>query len=289
MKVLITGANGQLGSALVRSAPNYAEIIAVTRQELDLADAGAITTFVSRLRPNLILNAGAYTAVDQAEAEKDLAYAINGAAPAAFANACRAIGTRLIHVSTDYVFDGKSWRPYRPDDAANPLNVYGASKLEGEVKIALCTGLDWAIVRTAWVYTAQGKNFVRTMLRLFGERDRVGVVTDQIGTPTSAASLARCIWRLTASPEVKGVLHYTDAGVASWYDFAVAIYEEAKALRLVDRELEIAPITTAEYKTPAARPLYTVLDKKATMAALDIKLVHWRAELREVLGVIASA
>jgi dTDP-4-dehydrorhamnose reductase len=289
MKVLITGANGQLGSALVESAPNDVDVVAITRLEVDLADAGAITTFVMRLRPDVVLNAGAYTAVDQAEAEKDLAYTINGAAPAAFANACHAIAARLIHVSTDYVFDGRSSRPYRPDDAVNPLNVYGASKLEGELKIAQCTGLDWAIVRTAWVYSAHGKNFVRTMLRLFGERDRVGVVSDQIGSPTSAASLARCIWSIAARSEVKGVLHYTDAGVASWYDFAVAIYEEAKALRLVSRELEIAPITTAEYKTPAARPLYTVLDKSATTAALGIKLVHWRAELREVLGVIASA
>jgi dTDP-4-dehydrorhamnose reductase len=289
MKVLITGANGQLGGALVKSAPGQAQITATTREQLDLTDAAAIGDFVARLRPDMVLNAGAYTAVDQAESEKTLAYAINASAPEALANACRAVGARLIHVSTDYVFDGHSSRPYRPNDVVNPLNVYGASKLEGERRIAQCAGLDWVVVRTAWVYAAQGRNFVRTLLRLCGERDRVGVVADQIGTPTSAASLARCLWKITTQPEVTGLLHYTDAGVASWYDFSVAIYEEAKALGLVRRDVEIAPITTEEYKTPAARPLYTVMDKSATTRALDLKLVHWRAELREVLGVIASA
>ena len=289
MKVLITGANGQLGSALAGSAPNGAEVIAVTRRELDLANTAAIGDFVARISPDVVLNAGAYTAVDVAESEKEIAYKVNGAAPEVLAVSCREIGARLIHVSTDYVFDGKGSRPYRPEDAVNPLNVYGASKLEGESKIAECSGLDWTIVRTAWVYAAQGKNFVRTMLRLFGERDRVGVVADQIGTPTRAASLARSLWRIVERPQVKGLLHYTDAGVASWYDFAVAIYEEARALKLLRREPEIAPIKTEDYKTPAPRPLYTVMDKSATTAALELRPIHWRAELREVLGVIASA
>jgi dTDP-4-dehydrorhamnose reductase len=186
------------------------------------------------------------------------------------------------------VFDGKGHRPYRPQDPVNPLNVYGASKLDGERKVAACSGLNWVIVRTSWVYAPQGKNFVRTMLRLFGDRDRVGVVNDQIGTPTSATSLARCLWRIAVT-EASGVLHYTDAGVASWYDFAVAIYEEGKALGLVDRELEIAPITTEEYKTPAVRPLYSVLEKRETAALLRICPRHWRIELREVMGEIASA
>jgi dTDP-4-dehydrorhamnose reductase len=259
MKVLVTGANGQLGRALCISAPNDAELVAVTRNELDLANAAAIADCVSRVRPDVVLNAGAYTAVDLAESEKELAYKVNGAAPGALAHACREIGARLIHVSTDYVFDGRASRPYRPDDATNPQNVYGASKLEGEQRIAQCSGLDWVVVRTAWVYAAQGKNFVRTMLRLFGERERIGVVADQIGTPTSAASLARCLWAVAAKREVRGVLHYTDAGVASWFDFAVAIYEEAKALGLTNKKPEIAPITTHEYPTPAARPLYTLM------------------------------
>ena len=289
MKVLLIGKDGQLGRALCARAPSHVELVATQRADLDLERADTIEAAVTRVRPNVVINAAAYTAVDQAESESARAYAVNGAAPAALAQACQAIGARLLHVSTDYVFDGSKGIPYRPLDAVNPLNVYGASKLQGERAIAATTGLDWTIVRTAWVYAAQGKNFVRTMLRLFGERERLIVVSDQVGTPTSASSLARCLWKVVDTPAARGILHFTDAGVASWYDFAVAIYEEARALGLPIKAVEIVPVNSDEYKTVARRPFCSVLDKKSTVDTLGISLVHWRDALREVLGEIARA
>lgn len=287
MKVLITGATGQLGQALVRIAPSNVEVVALARIDLDLADNDEILPVLTRNSPAVVINAAAYTAVDKAESERDTAFAINAAGCAALAEACRSIGARLAHVSTDFVFDGAQPRPYRPNDAARPLNVYGASKLEGERRIAAVEGLSWIIVRTAWVYAAVGKNFVLTMLRLFNERHTINVVCDQIGTPTSAVSLAHCVWRAALDPRSKNeILHYTDAGAASWYDFAVAVYEEARALGMIEKEIEILPIRTEQYPTPARRPHFSVLDKHDTLARLQIAPVHWRVALRSVLKEI---
>lgn len=283
MKTLIVGAAGQLGRALLRNVPTGVEAMALDRAQVDITDEAAVAETVRSHHPNVIINASAYTAVDLAESEPKQAYAINADAVGGLAGVCASNGVRFIHVSTDFVFDGTAGRPYRPDDATNPLGVYGASKLAGEQKIAAHAGLDWTIMRTAWVYASSGRNFVLTMLRLFNERPVVRVVADQIGAPTSALSLSECVWRAATSGKLRGIAHFTDAGVASWYDFAVAIYEEASQLGLVTKSVDVQPIQTKDYPTPARRPSYSVLDVTATTAALGLTPVHWRTNLRQVL------
>jgi dTDP-4-dehydrorhamnose reductase len=283
MKVLITGAAGQLGRALLSCAPADVQAIALSRADLDIGEAGAFERQIVAARPEVVINAAAYTAVDLAESQHAEAYAVNAEAVDVLARVCNAAAIRLVHVSTDFVFDGTAARPYRPDDAPNPINVYGASKLAGERLIVARTGLDWRIVRTAWVYHRAGRNFVATMLRLFRERPLVRVVADQVGTPTSATSLARCLWRVAQQDGPAEILHFSDAGVASWYDFAVAIGEEARSLGLLDRAPAIEPIATEQYPTPAKRPAYSVLDKRATSARFGLAPIHWRESLRSEL------
>jgi dTDP-4-dehydrorhamnose reductase len=288
VKVLIIGRTGQLARELLKRAPTNIETVALNRESLDLGDQCAIAQRVRESNANVVVNAAAYTAVDLAESEPSQAYAINDVAVGAMAQACGERGIRFVHVSTDFVFDGSAGRPYRNDDAPNPLNVYGSSKLAGERRIAAVPSLDWRIVRTAWVYSVTGKNFVLTMLRLFRERDVVRVVADQVGTPTSASSLADCVWRATLNNGEFGILHFTDAGVASWYDFAVAIYEEARAIGLIDKPAQIVPITSDEYPTAARRPSYSVLYTRDALKRLAIEPVHWRTRLREVLQEIKA-
>lgn len=283
MKVMMTGAEGQLGRALSRIAADDVELVAFNRVELDITRPDAIAERVRAAGPDVLINASAYTAVDLAEAEPERAHAVNAHAVGSLASICEAQQIRFVHVSTDFVFDGASGRPYRPDDATAPLSVYGASKLAGEKQVAAHGNLDWRIVRTAWVYSATGRNFVLTMLRLFQDRPVVRVIADQVGSPTSADSLARCVWRTAISADACGILHFTDAGVASWYDFAVAIYEEATALGLVTKPVDIQPIGSKDYPTPARRPTYSVLDVSATLAVLGLTPVHWRTNLRQVL------
>lgn len=278
MKALVTGINGQVGKALLASAPDGWTCVGLDRQALDLTDADAIARIVEAERPDLVLNPAAYTAVDKAESEQALAHAINAGAPAAFATALARTGGRLVQVSTDFVFDGTSGTGYRPDDAPNPQSVYGASKAAGE----LGAGADAIIVRTSWVYAAGGANFVRTMLRLMRERETLSVVADQIGSPTWATGLARTLWGLALVGK-PGIYHHRDAGVASWYDFAVAIAEEAQALGLLERMPRILPIATTEYPTPARRPSFSVLDVSLTRATLGDEPVHWRSNLRTML------
>jgi dTDP-4-dehydrorhamnose reductase len=278
MKVLITGANGQLGRALQATVRLGVSIIAAGSAELDIGDAAAVDALLSAERPDAIFNAAAYTAVDKAESEEALAMRINAEGVANLARGAAAVGARLVHVSTDFVFDGRSGIPYAPEAPTAPLGVYGRTKRQGEI----ATGPDALIVRTAWVYGSQGGNFVRTMLRLMAERDEVRVVADQIGTPTFAASLADALWRLHAAG-AKGLFHYTDSGAASWYDFAVAIQEEALAIGLLARAVPVIPIATSDYPTPAARPHYSVLDKSATFALLGGAAPHWRVNLRKML------
>lgn len=278
MKALVTGVNGQLGKALLATRPESWTCIALDRTALDLTDADAIFRVIDSEQPDLVLNAAAYTAVDRAESETELAYAINAGAPGAFARALAGSGRRLVQVSTDFVFDGTSGRGYRPDDTKNPQSVYGASKAAGED----AAGPEAIIVRTSWVHAAGGGNFVRTMLRLMCERDELGVVADQIGSPTWATGLARAVWGL-AEKDQPGIWHHRDAGVASWYDFAVAIAEEAAALGLIARMPAIIPIAATDYPTPAKRPSFSVLDVSATRALLGDDNVHWRANLKTML------
>ncbi len=278
MKALVTGVSGQLGKALLARRPEGWTCVAVDRARLDLADADAIARLVDAEQPDLVFNAAAYTAVDRAESEPELAMAINAQAPAAFARALAGSGKRLVQVSTDFVFDGTSGLGYLPHDAKNPQSVYGVSKSAGEDAV----GGEAIIVRTSWVHAAGGTNFVRTMLRLMRERDELRVVADQIGSPTWATGLAHALWGLAAKDQ-PGVWHHRDAGVASWYDFSVAIAEEAQALGLIERIPAIVPIATADYPTPARRPSFSVLDVSATRAALGDAHIHWRANLKSML------
>jgi dTDP-4-dehydrorhamnose reductase len=287
VKALIIGATGQLARALQHSTPQGVRAVALSRADYDLADSPALYRQLDGHTPDVLINATAYTAVDQAESDPQAAFAANAEAVGVMAEACEQRAIKFVHVSTDYVFDGSAGRPYRPADAANPLSVYGLSKLEGERRIAARPGLDWRVIRTAWVYSAAGRNFVLTMLRLFRERTVVKVVADQVGAPTSADSLATCVWAAARTGGESGILHFTDAGVASWYDFAVAIYEEARALGLIQQEVVIMPIATEQYPTPARRPTYSVLDTRATLEQLGLQPVHWRTNLRKILKELA--
>ena len=288
MRVLITGTGGQLGGELLRAAPADVILAAPNRMDLDITDAAAVRHFCAEFRPDWIINAAGYTAVDRAESEPQQAYEANAGAVRNLAQAVDAHDARLLQISTDFVFDGAQGRPYRPDDIPNPLNAYAASKLEGERIASELLGSRALIVRTSWMYAAGGHNFVRTMLRLMQERDSLGVVADQVGTPTSARGLAEALWALLLADEA-GIHHWSDAGVASWYDFALAIRDEASSLGLLDRVVPVTPLTTADYPTPARRPSYSVLDKTATWAAMGHTAPHWREALQRVLAQIADS
>lgn len=281
MTTLIIGAAGQLGQALAKCTAG--EVTCWSRAELDLQDVSEIALRIGELQPQLVVNAAAYTAVDKAESEADLAYRVNRDAAGAIATGAARVGARLVHVSTDFVFDGTASSPYTPDAARNPLGVYGASKAAGEDRV-MAAAPGALIVRTAWVYGAGGKNFVETMLRLMATRDTVSVVADQVGTPTHTGSLARAILALSAKG-VTGVHQFTDAGVASWYDFAVAVHEIARAQGILMGDVMVRPIVTADYPTPARRPAYSVLDKTSTWAALGAPAAHWRSELENMLKI----
>ena len=295
MRVIITGAAGQLAQALCRSVPaaiagQPVELIATSRSggesslPLDLTDAAACRAFVEQHRPTWLINAGAYTAVDQAESEPELAHAVNAAAPAALAEALQATGGRLLQVSTDFVFNGKQGSPYRPDHPVDPLSAYGASKAAGERAVAASLDPErLCILRTSWVYGPLGKNFLLTMLRLMHERESLGVVADQVGCPTATQGLARACWTVLEQ-DVAGIHHWSDAGAATWYDFAMAIAEYGQDLGLLVKPVRINPIATVDYITQAQRPSYSLLDTRATRMALSLSTIHWRAALRDVMS-----
>jgi dTDP-4-dehydrorhamnose reductase len=278
MRVLITGANGQLGGALQRLAPAWAEINAIDVEDVDLTDVAMLRARLAVEAPDVIINAAAYTAVDKAESDEELARAINAEAVAAMVAAMADSGGKLVHVSTDYVFDGTSSAPYAPDAQRNPQSAYGRTKAEGEDKLRP----QDLLVRTAWVYEAGGANFVRTMIRLMKERDELRVVADQVGAPTWATGLARTIWALVEK-DAKGTFHHCDDGVATWHEFAVAIAEEAHGLGLIPKLPMIHAITTREYPTPARRPAFSLLDCSQTRAFLGDTPVPWRDHLRLML------
>jgi dTDP-4-dehydrorhamnose reductase len=280
---LITGAHGQLGKELQARAPAEWQVVACGRHELDVTQAEAVSTFLRRERPALILHAAAYTDVDGAEVEGDRAEAVNCAGAANIARAASEIEARMIHISTDFVFDGRQGHPYAPEDPPNPVNVYGKSKLAGEREVARIGQGRSLIVRTAWVYSEHGDNFVLTMLRLMRERKSLAVVSDQVGSPTWGRPLAEALWAAAERPKLQGILHWTDAGVASWYDFAVAIQEEALRLGVLNRAVPIRPIPTNEFPRPARRPSYSILDKATGWSALNGPAKHWRTNLRRML------
>lgn len=292
VRVLLTGAAGQLGQAVNAAAPPHWQLIACGRTELDLADPEACRQAVRQHRPDWVLNAGAYTAVDKAESEPELPMAVNAGAPEAFAAALAEQGGRLLQVSTDFVFSGDQGHPYRPQQPLAPLGVYGASKAEGERRLAaLLPESRRCVLRTSWVYGPVGRNFCLTMLRLHRERVASGqalaVVADQVGCPTATAGLAQaCIAAIERG--VTGLQHWSDAGAASWYDFAVAIGELAVQAGLLPEAALVLPIRSEEFPTPARRPSYSLLDCVATRAALGLPPRHWRASLAAVLAEVRA-
>lgn len=287
-KILLTGINGQVGHALqtaFHASQLPAELIALNRSQLDLTSADQIREVVRTIQPDLIINPAAYTAVDKAESEPDLAYAINAKAPRLLAEEAERLNARLIHFSTDYVYDGKKTAAYLESDPTDPLSVYGQTKLAGEEAIR-AVGLPHLIFRTAWVYGAYGKNFMNTILRLANERDTLNIVADQIGTPTSSNAITDALMQILqlGNFEKTGVYHLVNYGQASWFEFAQAIIEKANDLRQQTGQAPlltkyIQPITTAQYPTPAQRPANSLLDTAKLTADFGIQLPHWRDSL----------
>lgn len=286
-RVLITGAGGQVGLELQATAPAGWVVAACTSDQLDVTQADAVRAAMTAFRPSVVIHAAAYTAVDAAEANAERARAVNADGTAHVAAAALDVGARLLHLSTDFVFDGAQGRPYAPGDEPRPLGVYGRTKLEGERAALRILDRQALIVRTAWVYSRHRQNFVLTMLRLMAERSEVGVVADQVGTPTWARSLAETLWVAAARADLSGVVHWTDAGVASWYDFAVAIQEEALAAGLLRRAVPVRPLRTEEFSSSATRPTFGVLEKGGSWAALGRTPPHWRVNLRHMLQGMA--
>jgi dTDP-4-dehydrorhamnose reductase len=286
VKVLVLSA-GQIGTAIVKAAPSRHEVIVRTHAQLDIVDARAVGEALADSKAHWVVNAAAYTAVDRAEDEPAAARAVNDTAVAALAQVAAREKARLLHVSTDFVFDGKAGRPYRPTDATNPLSVYGVTKRAGEHHVL--EGGFGIVMRTSWVYASTGKNFVLTMLKMMKERDQINVVCDQIGTPTWAMSAAAAVWALIELGPEGGLYHWADLGVASWYDFALAIQEEALARGLLTRAVRIVPIPSAGYATRAARPSFSVLDTSGARALLRIPTLHWRESLRRMLDELRTA
>lgn len=286
-RILLTGAEGQVGQELQQTLPLLGDVIALNRQQADLSQPEALRSLIQALKPDLIVNAAAYTAVDKAESEVELCHSINAIAPTVLAEEAQKLGVRLLHISTDYVFDGQKNTPYLETDPVNPLGSYGRSKLAGEVGIQAHTE-NFLILRTAWVYGVYGKgNFVKTMLRLGKERESLGVVADQIGSPTWAKDIAIALSQLLSS-EATGIYHFTDSGVASWYDFAIAIFEEAQSLSVPLAIGQVTPLTSDQYPTPAQRPAYSVLSGQKTATLLGNYPNHWRQALRQMLKQLVS-
>ncbi len=289
MKVLITGSNGQLGSELQITAPQKYEIIAIDIEKLDITNSDEVEVYFQQENFDLIINAAAYTAVDKAESDEELAFAVNATGIKNIAESAKNIGARVFHISTDYVFNGKNCTPYLPEQEREPIGVYGKTKLAGEEALEGILPKNYIIVRTAWLYSIHGNNFVKTMLKFMEEREELKIIADQIGSPTSAKSLASTLWKFAENADLYGAYHWTDNGVASWYDFAVAISEESSALGILSaNSAKLYPITTAEYLTPAERPSYSVLNKEKTYKDLNIKGSHWRSELRKVINELCE-
>jgi dTDP-4-dehydrorhamnose reductase len=295
-KILLTGKNGQLGWELQRSLMPLGEVVALARSDLDLADTSSIRKAVQTVKPDVIVNAAAYTAVDRAEEEPDLAMAINGVAPSILAEEAKGVGASVVHYSTDYVFDGTKLSPYIEDDDPNPQNVYGRTKLTGEQAIQ-SAGIPHLILRTSWVYSERGKNFLLTILRLARERRQLKVVDDQIGTPnwsrmiaqTTAQILAQCSRTNTRAGFAKSdsIYHLSDTGQTSWYGFARAIVEESLAPRGFETP-QIIPISSVEYPTPARRPKNSVLANARIVDAFGLSMSDWRTNLRRCVQEMPS-
>ena len=292
MKILVTGKNGQVGYELQRTLAGMSEIVAVDSSQCDFRNEGAVRDLVRSTAPDIIINPAAFTAVDLAESQPEEAHLINAHAPAILAQEAQRLDALLIHFSTDYVFDGSKSEPYREDDTTGPLNVYGASKLAGEIAVRQQCDRHY-ILRTSWVMGFHGKNFLKTILRLASERDKLDIVADQIGAPTSAAHLADLVAHLVTierqkSPNSYGIYHATARGQTNWYEIACHIIERAhaKGLPLSMKQNAIRPISTAEYKTPAARPLNSRLDCSKLSDTMGLNMPEWRDGVNAILDQI---
>jgi dTDP-4-dehydrorhamnose reductase len=282
--ILVTGANGQLGQEIARSTTQYSSVdfLFLTREQLDIQDSDAVRQYLNDHTVDFLINCAAYTAVDKAEEEKEQAFLINATAPALLAKACKEQGSQFIHISTDYVFDGAAIVPYKETDPTNPQNVYGASKLKGE-ELILSANPSSIIIRTSWVYSSFGKNFVKTMLRLLTEKKEISVVSDQVGSPTYAADLAELILRIIVSGNWHpGIYHFSNEGIISWYEFATAIKE------IIHSNCEIKPIPSYAYPTPAKRPNYSVLDKSKIISTYHLELIDWKISVRKCMNLLLA-
>ena len=288
MKIVVIGKSGQLAWELSQLSSHKHDIVCLSRNNINLSDLSSVTETLKKYKVAAVINASAYTAVDKAESDVENAYALNAKAVGNLAQACKNLLVGFVHISTDFVFHGDKGVPYLPDDDINPLGVYGASKAEGEQLIIECYPENSAVIRTSWVYSSHGNNFVKTMLNLMKTKPELGIISDQIGSPTYAKGLAQaCIFAI--ENKLVGVHHYTDTGVASWFDFAVAIQRIGLDLGLLDKKIPINPITTAQYSTPAKRPPYSVLDKSSLANALpELVLIHWQAQLQTMMEALKT-
>jgi len=284
-KILVTGGNGQLGKELreFSSLHTGLEFVFLSKEELPVHQFELVRNYFNTLKPAYCINCAAYTAVDKAESEKDLAFLINGEAVGVLAAVCKEHNTKFIHISTDYVFNGKAAFPYKESFPTDPINIYGASKLEGEVQ-TMQLNPDSIIIRTSWLYSSSGKNFVKTMIRLMSEKDQVKVVKDQLGSPTNAADLAETIFNIIGLCHLQiydwnpGIYNFSNEGIISWYDFAKAIKD------ITDSPCDIKPISTKEYPTVAKRPAYSVLDNTKIQKTFGVKLKKWKDSLRTCIS-----
>lgn len=280
--ILITGANGQVGREFQQLAPHFKNytFLFVTKEDLSIADENAVNNFFENNKIDICINCAAYTAVDKAETEKELATAVNATAVGYLAKVCKINGAKFIHISTDYVFDGKGTNPYKEDDQTNPVNYYGQTKLNGELN-AVKENDQSIIIRTAWVYSSFGNNFVKTMMRLMNERETIGVVNDQYGCPTYAADLAAAIMQIIVSNNfVAGIYHYSNKAKISWYDFAREIADQIQSTCVVNG------ITTSQFPTPAARPAYSVLDTTKISSTYNTVIPEWKDSLQKCLALL---
>ncbi|WVM92879.1 dTDP-4-dehydrorhamnose reductase [Halopseudomonas pachastrellae] len=292
MRVLVTGAKGQVGHELLRTAPHSFEVHGFDSSQLDITDNNKVQQTVDALRPDLIINAAAYTAVDKAESDSEQAWAVNRDAVGYLSSAASRLDIPLFHISTDYVFTGDSLTPYRESEPTGPTGVYGASKLAGEQTLAAnCS--KHITLRTSWVFGAHGNNFVKTMLRLGKERDSLSIVADQRGGPTSAASIAAALWRLAERYSADGrldwgIYHYSGLPDCTWFDFANEIFAQATDQNLISQKPTLSPISTADYPTPARRPAWSVMDCSKLQSTFGISAPDWRQDLQTALLELAG-
>ena len=291
-RALIFGSSGQVGLALRAIAPSHFDVVAHDLGETDVRDESAVVRTLDDVKPEIILNCAAFTAVDDAEARPADAFSANAEAPGFIASHATHRGMRLVHVSTDYVFDGRAHSPYLPTADVAPINVYGSTKLEGERRVLAANGKH-VVVRTAWVHSGTGANFVKTCVRVLSNGMVMRVVDDQFGSPTRALHLAAALWRIADQPNVDAMLHFTDAGIASWYDVAVAVLDAMRLAGRAGEGADIVPVGTEEVPRPARRPQFSVLDKRSSWTSIGYLPPHWRsgvfASTGEVLGIRVSA